>query len=302
MYQFTFGRPMNTPLAASTRSFRPIRAEPPSVIAELSYLAHTDARPYQYMYEPPPGEVWQNCEYAAHVMRIVDVRGASIRPSVHEQGFELWDAPSAVADFRDAQAVVEVYYRETAELARIVTGAKRAYVFDHLVRAREHGRPALGFGRAGDGSRPAANGRVHNDYTEESGRKRLGLVLQDPIAAAAVDRYSIVNIWRSIKAPVLDTPLAVLDARTLSAADLIAAEVRYPARMGEIYLVQHSPRHRWFYYSAMDRHEALVFKQYDSQVNGVARFTPHAAFDHPDTPADAPLRESIEVRCLVVYE
>ena len=51
----------------------------------------------------------------------------------------------------------------------------------------------------------------------------------------------------------------------------------------------------------MDRHEALVFKQYDSQLGGVARFVPHTAFDLPDIPADAPLRESIELRCLVVF-
>lgn len=69
-----------------------------------------------------------------------------------------------------------------------------------------------------------------------------------------------------------------------------------------IYFATHSPRHRWSYYAGMDRHEALVFKQYDSQVSGVARFTPHAAFDHPRSPPDAPLRESIELRCLVVYE
>lgn len=46
----------------------------------------------------------------------------------------------------------------------------------------------------------------------------------------------------------------------------------------------------------------LVFKQYDSRTDGVARFTPHAAFDLPDIPPEAPLRESIEIRCLVVYE
>jgi len=46
---------------------------------------------------------------------------------------------------------------------------------------------------------------------------------------------------------------------------------------------------------------ALVFKQYDSQVNGVAGFTPHSAFDLPDIPPDAPLRQSIEIRCLVTY-
>jgi hypothetical protein len=274
----------------------------PSVIADLGYLGPTSERPYHYAYEPPDGAPWQNCEYDVRATRIADARSFSSRPSVHEEGFELREAPSAVSDFLDKEAVVDVYYHEAAELARAATGAKHAYVFDHLVRKRESGRPPLTFGRRGDGAKPAANGRVHNDYTEESGRRRLGLVLQDPEALAAVERYGIVNIWRSIKGPVLDTPLAVCDARTLSAADLVPAEVRYPARTGEIYLVRHSSRHRWSYFPAMDRHEALIFKQYDSRSSGVARYTPHAAFDHPDTPPDAPLRESIEVRCLVVYE
>ena len=128
------------------------------------------------------------------------------------------------------------------------------------------------------------------------------MVLTDPDEAAAVRRYCIVNVWRSIKGPVLDTPLAVCDARSVMAKDLVSAEVRYPRRTGEIYLATHSPSHRWSYFSAMGRHEALVFKQYDSQLGGVSRYTPHAAFDHPETPADAPLRESIEARCLVVFE
>ena len=37
-------------------------------------------------------------------------------------------------------------------------------------------------------------------------------------------------------------------------------------------------------------------------MSGVARFVPHSAFDLPDIPPDAPLRESIEARCLVLYE
>ena len=51
----------------------------------------------------------------------------------------------------------------------------------------------------------------------------------------------------------------------------------------------------------MDRDDALVFKQYDS-LTGVACFVPHAAFDLPDVPPDAPLRESIEARVLVLYD
>jgi hypothetical protein len=251
------------------------------------------------MYDPPGGQARENFEIDSRQSPIIDARSVAASASIQVEGFSLWDAASAVADFHDDEAVRNVYYREAAELALAATGAKQAHVVDHLVRLREAGRPALTIGRGADGSKPAANGRIHNDYTEASGRKRLELVLGD--AAAAVERFSIVNIWRSIRGPVLDTPLAVCDAWTIAAADLVDCEIRYQARKGEIYLLQHSPRHRWFYYSEMDRHEALVFKQYDSQVNGVARFTPHVAFDLPVVPPGAPLRESIELRCLVVY-
>ena len=45
----------------------------------------------------------------------------------------------------------------------------------------------------------------------------------------------------------------------------------------------------------------LLIKGYDSLTDR-ARFTPHGAFDLPGTPADAPPRESIEVRTLVIIE
>ena len=272
----------------------------PAVTARLGYLQPTAERPYEYAYEPPAGTPWQNCEYDRRAMQITDARSFSAAPSVHREGFELWDAPSDVTDFDDEKAIVKIYYGEMAALACRVTGGARAYVFDHLVRKREAGRPALSFGRRGNNKKVASNGRVHNDYTEESGQRRMQHVLQG--TAAAVGRYSIVNIWRSIAGPIVDTPLGIIDARTVAAADLVTGEVRYAGRTGEIYLLTHSPRHRWSYYSAMVRHEALVFKQFDSQVSGVARYTPHAAFDLPDAPADAPLRESIELRCLVVYD
>ncbi len=148
----------------------------------------------------------------------------------------------------------------------------------------------------------AANGRLHNDYTLASGMRRLELVVPDEGERRLLRRFCILNIWRSIRGPVHDTPLAVCDARTLREADFVTAEVRYPNRVGEVYFLRFSPDHRWSYYSAMDRHEALVFKQFDSMPSGVARFTPHGAFDHPRAPADAPPRESIELRCLVGFE
>lgn len=273
-----------------------------TVLAGLSYLQPTRQRPYSYTYDPPSGVPWENGEYALRRTAIADARHAASPPGIDREGFALHDAPTSVRNFLDVDLVRSIYYPEAAELALAVTGATRAFVFDHLVRRREHDRAALTFGRRGIDGLPSANGRIHNDYTEASGRKRLGMVLADADAAARVRRYSIVNVWRSIKGPVRDTPLAVCDARTVMTSDLVVSEVRYPRRTGEIYVATHSPLHRWSYFSAMDRHEALVFKQYDSQVSGVARFTLHAAFDLPAVPPDAPLRESIELRCLVVYD
>jgi hypothetical protein len=50
----------------------------------------------------------------------------------------------------------------------------------------------------------------------------------------------------------------------------------------------------------MTEGEVLLLKGYDSKA-GVARFTPHSAFDDPRTPAGAPPRRSIEIRSLVLY-
>ncbi len=282
-------------------NFLPAIPRVPCVTAGLGYLSPSTERPYNYMYEPPAGRAWHNCEYRMRPARIADARAMASPPTIHVEGFELWNAPTSMIDFHDEDAIRSRYYAEAAELAKCVTGAGHAYIFDHTVRRREMGRPELGFGRKGDGSRPGAVGHVHTDYSEASGQKRFEIVNLDHHVGSKVQRFAIVNVWRSIRGQVMDTPLAVCDARTVSAKDLVAGDLLYPHRTGERYLVQHSPRHLWFYFSEMDSHEALVFKQYDSQVNGVARFTPHSAFDLPEIPPHAPLRESIEVRCLVTY-
>jgi hypothetical protein len=281
--------------------FSPAISRLPGVTAGLAYVAPSTERPHNYMYEPPTGTAQENCEYRVSPVRIMDARTMASRPSIHVEGFELWDAPTAVTDFTDENAIQDRYYAEAAELAKYVTGADHAHIFDHQVRRREAGRPTLTFGRRGDGRRPGAAGRIHNDYTESSGQKRFDILPLDEKVRATAHRFAIVNIWRSIGGKIVDTPLAVCDARSISVKDLVATDLYYRDRSGELYLVQESSRHRWAYFSEMDRSEALVFKQYDSQVNGVARFTPHSAFDLPDIPRDAALRQSIEIRCLVIY-
>lgn len=159
-------------------------------------------------------------------VRITDAR-AMASPSIHVEGFELWDAPTAAADFTDEDAIRNRYYAEAAELAKCSTGADHAYIFDRQIRLRGTGRPALTFGRHGDGRPPGAAGRIHNDYTEISGQKRFEILPLENEVRTRVQRFAIVTIWRSIGGKVVDTPSAVCDARSISAKDLVAADFYY---------------------------------------------------------------------------
>ena len=69
----------------------------------------------------------------------------------------------------------------------------------------------------------------------------------------------------------------------------------------ETYALRHNPAHRWYHTPDMMPDEALLLKNYDSRTDGVARFSPHTAFDDPTTPLDRLPRASIEVRALTIW-
>jgi hypothetical protein len=154
--------------------------------------------------------------------------------------------------------------------------------------------------RGGGPRQPAT--RVHVDQTNMSGRNRVREHLPDEADELLKGRVQVINLWRPIRGPVLDAPLAMCDAQTLAPGDLVASDLIYPGRHGETYSVKFSPAHRWFYFPKMTADEALLLKCYDSDTDGRARFAPHTAFIDPTTPTDAPPRESIEVRTLVFHK
>src|SRR5215472_17421741 len=41
-------------------------------------------------------------------------------------------------------------------------------------------------------------------------------------------RFAIINLWRPIRGPVLESPMTVCDAQSLAEEDLIASDLRYP--------------------------------------------------------------------------
>lgn len=271
----------------------PIRAA--STTALLNFLKPMRERPRTLQYEAPPGVKQRNIEDEAHLVEIQDARPLAGRLSLDVEGFEYLRAPNSFAAFDDNEAIRSFYYPRVQRLLAGATGARRVIAFDHNVRnaARAAG------GEAGiRGPVP----RTHNDFTAKSGRERVLAELEARgLDAALVDgRFAIVNLWRPIGRRVEKWPLALVDARTLAPGDLVATDLVYRDRVGETYSVGFSQGQKWYYFPLLTPDEAILIKGYDSAEH-VARFTAHSAFEDPQSPADAPERESIEVRALVVY-
>lgn len=224
-----------------------------------------------------------------------DGRPLRDRFTLDEHGFELVDHATGVKDFFDADEIRSVYYPEVEQLIKQRSGASRVVIFDHTLRSGDQATREEKLVRE-----PVIS--VHNDYTEWSGPQRVRDILPDEAETLLKKRFAVIQAWRAIRLPIQSNPLAIATAKSLAPGDLIASERRYPDRIGETYQVSYSPDHEWYYFPEMTRDEALVFKVYDSVKDGRARFTAHTSFNDPNTPADAPPRESIEIRTLAFFD
>lgn len=266
-----------------------------SIEAEFNYLAADAGRPRVLTYEPAAGAERDTSILAAHRLSVRNARTQAPTASLDEQGFALRSHASRVSDFGEEAEITGTYYREAEALLRDVTGADRVFVFDHTIRRRVPGQADDRNGLR----QPVL--RVHIDHTERSGPQRVRDLLGADAEDLLAGRVQVVNLWRPINHPVRDAPLAVCDARSVAATDLVATDLVYPDRTGEIYSVKFDPAHRWHYVPEMRPDEALLIKCFDSETDGRARFAPHSAFYVPDIPADTPPRESIELRTFIFH-
>ncbi|HSD41185.1 MAG TPA: CmcJ/NvfI family oxidoreductase [Burkholderiales bacterium] len=267
---------------------------PPALTAEITYAVDTGEKPVNETFGP--GNIRRR-NVGARERRPVRIENGRPRVAafaLDASGFAFVDHPTAVRDFFDPAELKAVYYPEVERLVSAVSGAVRVVVFDHTLRSGDEAEREARLVRE-----PVLS--AHNDYTEWSGPQRLREILPDEAERLLAHRFAIIQVWRAINRPIRANPLAIADARSLSTADLIAAERRYPHRVGETYQVRYNPAHRWFYFPEMRRDEALVFKVFDSEQDGRARFTAHTSFVDPTTPADAPPRQSIEARTFAFF-
>jgi hypothetical protein len=268
----------------------------PFVTAELNYLAPVSGKPRTYAFDPPPSEPKSTNLPEPRRVPIFDGRTIANTFSLDREGFQLVRHPTGVKDFYDDAQIQGIYYPAAEAFLRATLKADRVFLFDYTVRRRVEGAPDI----RGAGPRQPAT-RVHVDQTVTSGPNRVREHLPDEAEELLKGRVQVINLWRPIRGPVRDAPLAMADGTTVTQEDLVASDLIYPNRRGETYSVKYNPSHRWFYFPEMTPDEAILLKCYDSATDGRTRFGPHTAFVDPTTPRDVAPRESIELRALVFH-
>ena len=255
---------------------------------------------------PPPEWVEDLNErrsmYVRESIKVYNARLSDPPPTLETNGFQLVDTGTQVRNLHDQDAITTDFYRECSDLITAITGCSETRLLQHQYRNGYGGLPE-GHPR---GNKPTANGSegtyggIHSDvspYSEDGFEKMVN-----------GRHFQMYNVWRStnLEQDILVMPLAICDMTTVSPEDIIAADAwsqtETPRRLVSLRLV-HSPSQRWYYFPRMTPQETLIFKQYDTrQEQSNMRVAFHGAIDDPTTPEGAPLRETIEVRLLALFD
>ncbi len=267
-----------------------------SVRATLNYSVDNGVAPDYYFYEPDAGVKLNPPGTDKHEMVIENGWPSAGRLSVDREGFEIHSFGAAFADFDDDAAIKSRFYAQIVDFVMRNTGAQRVVVFDHTIRKR---LPA-DLSAQTTVQRPAVM-LVHSDYTVKSGPQRVHDVLPDEAEGLLERRVAFFNVWKPLYRRVEELPLAMCDATTHAEDDMLLMDLKYRERTGEIYVMRHSPKHRWVYFPGMEVDDTLLLKTFDSETDGRARFMGHTAFEDPTTVPGAAKRESIEVRTMAFF-
>ena len=144
-----------------------------AIEAMLHYLEEGSEKPASYGgIRQTVADQQRKGNYLEHKMTIYNARAIADRLSLEREGFIFVNHETRMNNFYDEAEVRELYYRETEELVKKTSGAKRVVVFDHTLRSAD---PATREEKQISG--PVRN--AHNDYTDWSGPQRVRDLLPD---------------------------------------------------------------------------------------------------------------------------
>jgi len=184
-----------------------------------------------------------------------------------------------------------------------IPGITALYVFDWRLRSAETAETALSEGEAMvDLNEPTSVVRpavqVHVDQSPRAALHRIQVHCED-VDRLLQGRVRVINLWRPLRGPVQDYPLAVCDGSTICEDDLVECDQVRRKFFGATNYAHYNEEQKWYFLSNQQPDEAFLFKIFDSSSDVNASSCPHVSFKHPSCPRDALPRKSVEVRALV---
>lgn len=215
-------------------------------------------------------------------------------------GFELIEQKTTLKtkDFytNKDEMIQKVYYKELEDTIAKVTGAECVKCMHHVVRCRDP--PKYATIKADQPAHAA-----HTDYSVLNALKTFRSFKPKDMSKG---RFIVLNVWRNISdTQVIEQDhLAVCDANSVHGPDdyLVYDYIASGFTSESYYLnaANHS-KYGWYYFPKMTKNEAIIFKQYDSDVSMNARYCFHTAIHDNKAPSKAPARQSIEVRVIAFF-
>ena len=265
-----------------------------------------------------PGEEVNTGTYQAYTVRIRDGRTVRDQFTLDTHGFTLAKHQSSIVDFFDKRQVDDRYPAEVVSVIKNLTGADCVAPLGWMVRTSgdlsKFQRQTVGYTHKGGVQPPA--GEAHVDMTPG----RAEAMAKDIYDRFFPDgrpyhRFIASSLWRTFSLPPQDWPVAVCEGNSVGAEEgtpntmfivdrlpdrkTMLAEIPDEDKAMAADIFHYSPGHRWWYFSAMNRDEVLMFKFYDSDKTRAWR-VPHTAFHDTSFP-NANNRESIEFRTVAYF-
>jgi hypothetical protein len=253
-------------------------------------------------------------DISAVEVQIANARTADL-PGWEVCGFELMNAPSAVDDWSDEEAICSTHYPEAVRLAQDLTGCKHAVVSGHILRNPQSAVVHADL---------APIQFVHSDFAETYGDRLREFYASDDVharnalAQAGIHahdvhdarRLVVLQFWRNVGPATMDLPIAFCDARCIPRDQVAAFPVSDYAGDGfafdtlGILAPSDDTAHRWYTYPDMTCDEVIAFRTYDSDLLNTDQpfWTPHSAFADPRVAAGQPSRYSIELRATCLFD
>ena len=271
--------------------------------AEIAYLDDDSEIINHHIYPFSSGKEIVRSKQKFFTKKIINIRNLNHKLDIDKFGFTYDSHVFETDNLYDNEFVQKVYYKEMSEYLKSKLNAKDVIFFDHNQRSKPKSEQGV------------KNIRIpvlqsHVDYTIKSGPKRVIDILKDNKRTIDLNtRYSLINIWRPIKGPVEEMPLALCDGKTVENDDLIETNiyhysednVKTPSHSGQIYSLKFNEKHTWYFLDKMETNEILILKNWDSSHGNYVLNSPHTSFIQPNQNKTTLPRESIEIRSLVIF-